>query len=176
MKTSAVILVVIVVLVLLSGGLIAFAYSGIYNIGADAHHTRPVHALIEMLVDRSVEQRAKDITVPNLDNPQWVLAGAGQYASRCAECHLAPGLADSDLHKGLYPQPPQLAKFHPDTRFAFWAIKHGIKMSAMPAWGDSLDDATIWNIVAFLQKMPDLTPAQYQDLVAQAKTNTTQHP
>ena len=53
-------------------------------------------------------------------------------------------------------------------REAFWVIKHGIKMSAMPAWGGSHDDATIWSMVAFLQKLPDLSPAQYKDIVARA--------
>ena len=47
-------------------------------------------------------------------------------------------------------------------------IKHGIKMSAMPAWGSSHDDATIWSMVAFLQKLPDLSPTQYKDIVARA--------
>ncbi|WP_244859103.1 c-type cytochrome [Shewanella dokdonensis] len=47
-------------------------------------------------------------------------------------------------------------------------IKHGVKMSAMPAWGFSHDDPTIWSMVAFLMKLPDLSPAQYQELVAKA--------
>jgi len=47
-------------------------------------------------------------------------------------------------------------------------IKHGIKMSAMPAWGFSHDDATIWSMVAFLQKMPGMTPAEYRAIVAKA--------
>ncbi|MHB8721984.1 MAG: c-type cytochrome [Steroidobacteraceae bacterium] len=41
---------------------------------------------------------------------------------------------------------------------AFWIIKHGIKMSAMPAWGKSLDDAAIWDIVAFVRQLPQMTP------------------
>jgi hypothetical protein len=55
-----------------------------------------------------------------------------------------------------------------DPKEAFWAIKHGIKMSAMPAWGVSHDDATIWSMVAFLQKLPDMSPAQYKDIVARS--------
>jgi mono/diheme cytochrome c family protein len=51
---------------------------------------------------------------------------------------------------------------------AFWTIKHGIKMSAMPAWGASHDDATIWSMVAFLQRLPDLDAAQYKQMVAAA--------
>jgi hypothetical protein len=50
---------------------------------------------------------------------------------------LAPNLAEEDTR---------------DARRAFWTIKHGIKMSAMPAWGKTLDDVTIWNLVAFLRQ------------------------
>jgi len=51
-----------------------------------------------------------------------------------------------------------------DSRRAFWTIKHGIKMSAMPAWGKSFDDAAIWDIVAFVRKMPEMTSETYQQL------------
>ena len=149
-------------------GVGAFVYSGIYNIGADDHHTRPVYALIQTLRKRSIERRSKDLTVPNLDDPQLILKGAGQYAAMCTGCHLAPGMADSEIRPGLYPQPPELSKFKSDPREAFWVIKHGIKMSAMPAWGGSHDDATIWSMVAFLQKLPELKPSQYKDIVARA--------
>jgi mono/diheme cytochrome c family protein len=149
-------------------GIGAFVYSGIYNIGADDHHTRPVYALMRTLRERSIESRAKDLRVPNLDDPQLILKGAGQYAAMCTGCHLAPGMADSEIRPGLYPQPPELSKFRSYPREAFWVIKHGIKMSAMPAWGSSHDDATIWSMVAFLQKLPDLSPGQYKDIVARA--------
>jgi mono/diheme cytochrome c family protein len=68
----------------------------------------------------------------------------------------------------MYPQPPNLSKIRVDPRDAFWVIKHGVKMSGMPAWGGSHDDATIWSMVAFLQKLPELTPQQYEDMVAKA--------
>jgi len=149
-------------------GVGAFVYSGIYNIGADDHHTRPVYALMQTLRERSIGWRSKELTVPNLDDPQLILKGAGQYAAMCTGCHLAPGMADSEIGPGLYPQPPELAKFRSDPREAFWVIKHGIKMSAMPAWGGSHDDATIWSMVAFLKKLPGLTPGEYKAIVAKA--------
>jgi mono/diheme cytochrome c family protein len=62
-----------------------------------------------------------------------------------------------------------------DPRRAFWTIKHGIKMSAMPAWGKSLDDATIWDIVAFLRQMPTVSSETYQQLShGSARTLTAQ--
>lgn len=161
-------LVAVATFAVLVAGAVAYAWSGLYDIGADAPHWKPTYALLETLRDRSIRARARNLVAPDLEDPQLILKGAGQYAAMCTGCHLAPGMADSEIRPGLYPQPPELAKFKTDPREAFWVIKHGIKMSAMPAWGGSHDDATIWSMVAFLQKLPDLSPAQYKDIVARA--------
>ncbi|HUW28086.1 MAG TPA: c-type cytochrome [Sulfuriferula sp.] len=166
--TAGIVPAVFAVLVILVVGAGVFVYSGVYNIGADQHHTRPVAAVMQIMRERSIEAHSGDIKVPNLDDPQLILKGAGQYAAMCTDCHLAPGKADSEIRPGLYPQPPNLARQRLDPRDEFWVIKHGIKMSAMPAWGFSHDDATIWSMVAFLQKLPGMTPAQYRDIVARA--------
>ena len=44
----------------------------------------------------------------------------------------------------------------------FWILKHGIKMTGMAAWGPTHNDNLIWNMVAFLRKLPGLSAAQYQ--------------
>lgn len=146
----------------------AFIYSGVYDVGADAPHSRPVLAIMEVARSRSIARHARDIQVPDLGDAQLVLKGAGQYAAMCTQCHLKPGMKDSEIRPGLYPRPPDLTKVRVDPKEAFWAIKHGIKMSAMPAWGGSHDDDTIWSMVAFLHKLPELTPAGYKDIVARA--------
>jgi mono/diheme cytochrome c family protein/ketosteroid isomerase-like protein len=161
-------LTVIAVLVVLAIGAGAFVYSGLYNIGADDHHTKPVFAVLQTLRDRSIHLRSKDIKVPDLNDPQLILKGAGQYAAMCTSCHLSPAMAHSEIRPGLYPQPPNLSKMHVDPQDAFWVIKHGIKMSAMPAWGFSHEDPAIWSMVAFLQKLPNMSAAQYKDIVARA--------
>jgi mono/diheme cytochrome c family protein len=142
-----------------------FIESGFYDIGADDHHTKIVLAVIEQLRERSIGVRARTIEVPALEDPKRVAAGAERYAALCVGCHLAPGLTKSDIRSGLYPHPPSLAQEEVrDSRRAFWTIKHGIKMSAMPAWGKSFDDAAIWDIVAFVRKMPEMTSETYQQL------------
>jgi mono/diheme cytochrome c family protein len=156
---------VAVTLAVLGLGAGGFIYSGVYNIGADDHHTRVVLALIEQLRDRSVAVRASALPVPDLNDPDRLAAGARQYAQHCVGCHLAPGQGRSDLRTGLYPHPPNLGQeAPPDPRQAFWTIKHGIKMSAMPAWGKTLDDGAIWDLVALVRRLPELTPESYQQL------------
>jgi mono/diheme cytochrome c family protein len=161
-------LVAAITIAVLVVGAAAYAWSGLYDIGADAPHWKTTYALLETLRDRSIHARAENLAAPDLDDPQLILKGAGQYAAMCTGCHLAPGMHDSEIRPGLYPQPPDLAQQRVDPKVAFWVIKHGIKMSAMPAWGSSHDDATIWSMVAFLQKLPGMTPAGYKAIVAKA--------
>jgi mono/diheme cytochrome c family protein len=76
----------------------------------------------------------------------------------------------TDLSRGLYPKAPQLA-FGTDLSPAeqFWVIKHGVKLTAMPAWGRTHGDEQVWDVVAFLKKLPDLDPAGYDTAVKRAQ-------
>jgi mono/diheme cytochrome c family protein len=150
---------------LLAAGAIAFVGLGIYDIGADDHHTKVALAIIQQLRERSIVTRARGIVVPNLADPEKIAAGARRYAALCTECHLAPGLSKSALRAGLYPHPPNLAQEEVlDAQHTFWVIKHGIKMSAMPAWGKTEDDTEIWELVAFIRQLPEMTPENYASL------------
>lgn len=158
-------------LVVLGIGAAGFVGSGLYNIGADDHHTRPVLWIIEHLRNRSVAIRSRDLQVPALDDHERVVRGANRYATLCTGCHLAPGVDRSVLRAGLYPHPPNLVQqdlSNPQT--AFWTIKHGIKMSAMPAWGKTLDDTAVWDLVAFIRQMPAMSPELYRALIAGSQT------
>jgi mono/diheme cytochrome c family protein len=146
-------------------GGVAFVGSGIYDIGADDHHTEIVLAIIAQLRERSIAAHSNSIEARYIEDPRRIAIGAKRYAAFCVACHLAPGVTKSDIRQGLYPHPPNLAQedLQPAQR-AFWIIKHGIKMSAMPAWGKTLDDETIWDVVAFVRKMPEMTQETYQQL------------
>lgn len=153
-------IVLLFVAVLLGATL--FVYSGIYNMGADAPHWRPVFWVMELLRERSIAAHARGIEVPPLDTPELIAEGAEHYAAMCSGCHLAPAKGNSEIRAGLYPQPPNLSMHTlPDPAEAFWVIKHGIKMTAMPAWGASHDDEAIWGLVAFIGKLPSMSEAQY---------------
>jgi hypothetical protein len=89
-------------------------------------------------------------------------------------------MADNELRPGLYPHPRNLADHrhdaeqdplaaHTSAARQFWIIKHGIKMTGMPAWGKTHDDATIWTTVTFLQKLPTLTAEQYREITQESE-------
>jgi mono/diheme cytochrome c family protein len=150
------------------GGL--FVGLGLYNIAADSPHTRAVYWLLQTARDRSVAVRASSIIPPSdLGTPKRIAAGAGLYNEMCSGCHIGPGLERSEISHGLNPPAPEFAQgFDLSPAEAFWTIKHGIKMTGMAAWGPTHSDTLIWDMVAFLEKMPGLSAAQYQALVKSA--------
>jgi len=164
MKMLLTIAVTLLVLGLLAAG---FIWSGTYNIGADDPHIRPVYALLETLRERSIESHSAGLSVPDLTSADLIRSGAGNYDAMCAGCHLAPGMNDTEISKGLYPSPPNLTKDAIEKPAkAFWAIKHGIKATGMPAWGKSMQDEYIWGLVAFVSELPRLNSESYEELVA----------
>ena len=166
MKISSILLGTVLALVALLAAAAAFIWSGVYDIAADAQHTRPVHSILQTLRVRSIAARTDELVAPDLSDPARIRQGAGNYNAMCMGCHLAPGMAETELSKGLYPSPPDLSRTSVDAAAAFWVIKHGIKASGMPAWGRSMDDEYIWNMAAFLQELPELDADEYAALVA----------
>jgi mono/diheme cytochrome c family protein len=145
---------------------VVYVHSGLFDVAADVPHSALVYAALKVVRDRSISVRSKDIQVPPLNDPKLIADGAQHYDVMCAGCHLAPGSLHSEIREALYPQPPNLTeKIDLGAAETFWVVKHGIKMSAMPAWGKTHDDRSIWAIVAFVQKLPELGPAEYRALV-----------
>lgn len=154
---------------LLLGGA-AFLYSGIYNIAADDPHTPLVHSILDDVRDRSIETHASNIQAPaDLLSADRIARGAVLYQEMCVSCHLGPGVKPSELSQGLYPQAPKLAvQTAHSAGELFWIIKHGVKLTAMPAWGKTHPDPLIWDMVAFVSKLPKMSPAEFQKTVASA--------
>jgi len=167
---------ILLILLLLGGASAATVmYSGIVNVAADEPHSDIVYWLLEETREASIKKSAQHIKVPDLESPELLLMGGADYEYMCSSCHLKPGLEESDMSIGLYPQPPNLSISHEThqhgtdeelARKNFWVIKHGIKASGMPAWGKTHSDERIWAKVAFIKRLPTLTPEQYQVLTA----------
>lgn len=165
--------------VLVVGGGAGYIYFGLYPMGADVPHNKLSYWVLETLRERSVAKASASIEVPDLSNLELLVSGGTDYDKMCADCHLKPGQSESDLVIGMYPSPPNLSvapkdhgHSHADgghdpqqkLRRQYWIIKHGIKASGMPAWGLTHSDERMWAMVAFLQKLPELTSAEYRTL------------
>nr|WP_307701644.1 c-type cytochrome [Variovorax paradoxus] len=145
------------------GALVVFG--GLYNVAATVQHTQPVYSLLETAMHQSVRMRARNIEPPPLGDERLVMRGAACFRDKCVQCHGAPGVAQGDIGKSMQPLPGPLvdARRHWKPRELYWVTKHGIKMSGMPAWEYRLSEEELWSVVAFLDRLPDMTPQQYAE-------------
>jgi mono/diheme cytochrome c family protein len=86
------------------------------------------------------------------------------------QCHGAPGVAQGDIGQSMQPVPGPLvdARRHWRPRELYWVTRHGIKMSGMPAWEFRLSEAQLWEVVAFMQRLPDLNGPAYAGFMQRA--------
>ena len=147
--------------VALAAGL--FVYSGVYSIAATEQHTAPVYWVLKTVMRQSIHNHARAVEVPPLADPMLVARGLALYDTHCVRCHGAPGVAPKPFALGLTPVPANLSNTAREWRPAdlYWGIKHGIKMTGMPAWEFRLPDDALWAIVACLQVLPGKSPEQY---------------
>jgi mono/diheme cytochrome c family protein len=166
---------IVVLAAVVAGG--AVIYSGIYDVSASTPHWSPTLWALETARVRSIKTHAHGIVPPaDLDKLERVVDGALHYSEHCANCHAAPGIEADDMAEGMYPKPPLLTdvskRFAPDE--LFWILKNGIKMTGMPSWGDHSDD-DLWSAVAFLEKLPGMTPDDYRKLKTAAEAAGGHH-
>ncbi len=146
----------------------SFIWFGVFNVAANVEHWKVSEKFFELVRVRSIVARAGNITVPDLTDKARVKRGAGNYAAMCSQCHLAPGTDTSELYEGLNPAPPVLYKYDKFTdkpSEKFWVIKNGIRMTGMPGWGTNNSDEQIWDMIALISALKDMTPKQYLQLV-----------
>lgn len=153
----------LLLLLVLAVGALGIAYSGIYDVSASSGHTAAGRWVLETTMENSVRRRAADIQTPESFAPAALLAGGSEYKAMCQQCHGGPGLERAEWAESLVPSPPDLTKaaaaWRPNE--IYWIVKHGIKMSAMPAFGGSHDEETLWNIAGFVEQLPAMAPEQY---------------
>jgi mono/diheme cytochrome c family protein len=143
----------------------AFAYikSGIYNVGASSPHTKLTEWITHETMIHSVRSHARDIVEPPSAEATQVRRGFCEYETHCVACHGASAVARERWASGLEPAPPYLIdasqRFRP--RELFWIAKNGIKMTGMPSWRNAMSDRQIWDVVAFLEAMPEMNSQDY---------------
>ena len=142
----------------------AFMMSGFYNISSTSQHLPLVYRFLEKGMHQSVRFHARGIEAPDLDDAQMVQRGARLYHAACVQCHGAPGIAPQGIGMGMQPVPGPLVDSDEKwrARELYWIVRHGIKMSGMPAWEYRMSEEQLWETVAFMQKLPMMNPADYR--------------
>jgi cytochrome c553 len=142
--------------------------SGIVPIKASDGHWAITEYVLQLGKRRSVATHTLFTEVPDLDDAALVLRGAGHFEGGCRPCHGAPDLPRPPrVAQAMLPVPPPLSRsahtWEPEE--LFYIVKHGIKFTGMPAWPALERDDEVWAVVAFMQKLPQLSGDEYRRLV-----------
>ena len=100
-----------------------------------------------------IPEEAAAVPNPIAADAASIAAGAATFAATCAVCHGDTGLGDGIAGAVLDPPPANLHADHvqivPDGGI-FYTIQNG-KGTGMPAWGETLSEEEIWNLVNFIR-------------------------
>ena len=148
-----------------------FAWSGIFNIAASSGHWAITDWFLHWTMRNSVKTHSffdtpKD---PRMLDGELVSA-AGHFAAACASCHGAPGVRPSPVMQKATPHAPNLAVNAREwsDRHLFYILEHGVKFTGMPAWGAKGRPDEIRRMVAFVRRLPTMSPEEYWRLSGEA--------
>ncbi len=123
----------------------------------------------QFALNRSIAHHAPGKKNPLADSSEAVTAGLVLFRVHCVSCHGGPGVDPTEEGASLNPSAPGLTlprvQARPDGQL-FWIVSRGIRMTGMPAFGPSRSEQEIWQLVAALRRLPQLSDAQKQALGA----------
>jgi mono/diheme cytochrome c family protein len=157
----------IAALVLLPFGTSAYFRLGLAEVRSDAKPPAWETRLMHSAVQASVRRSASGIQAPPTENGEDALVEGGKlYLNGCAGCHGTPGKPEEDLSH--YPPVPQLAQV--GTQYSepeiHRIIQHGIRNTAMSAYGPFYSDKEMWALASFLRRIDNLPPGVLQRIQA----------
>ena len=124
----------------------------------------PINSLEQAIampsLDASLDRRAPQLKTPIQPTDANLVAGMKIYQTNCAGCHGDVDHPHGIFADALYPRPPQFVEDAPDMpeNQNFYIIQHGIRLSGMPAWKQSLSNQQMWQLVTFLSHINKLPP------------------
>jgi mono/diheme cytochrome c family protein len=98
-----------------------------------------------------------------------LLAGAKVYREQCAVCHGRPDQPPGAIAKGMFPPPPALfspregVTDDPEGKI-YWQVQHGIRLTGMPGFHESLSDTELWQVSLLVRKANQLSEPVRQAL------------
>jgi mono/diheme cytochrome c family protein len=114
-------------------------------------------------LNRSIQRHAPKVANPLGRSPAAVAAGLALFRTHCIDCHGAPGVDPTEGGASLNPPAPGLTLARVQARSdgeLQWIVSNGIRMTGMPAFGASRSEEEIWQLVAALRRLPQLSPEE----------------
>jgi thiosulfate dehydrogenase len=160
-------------LVVLAFGGWLYLQLGLADLRANSKPSRLESVLSTAALNASAARHAPVLANPIQPTEANLLDGSRLYRDKCADCHGRPDNPVSDYGESFYPPAPQFMSARPrlPENQDFYIIKYGVRLTAMPAWGNIMADSEMWQVVTFLSHLDNLPPAVQQELHRPAGSN-----
>lgn len=168
MKMSAKKITIIVVVLAALAGAISFVI-WFRNRGFSA---REKPSWIETVLARQARKISTPAGAKELKNPHPVTDASTaeareHFVEHCSACHGSTGRGDTLYGRNLYPKAPDMTQA--DTQQLtdgelFYIISNGVRFTGMPAFGGEDSPESIWGLVSFIRRLPNLTPEEIKQL------------
>jgi mono/diheme cytochrome c family protein len=129
-------------------------------------------------IEAAVARRIRSIAMPadarsrqspfEHDGQAWV-DGGRHFQEHCAVCHGDDGSGRSEIGRNLYPKAPDMRAAGTQELTdgeLYFVIMNGVRYTGMPGWEDEHTSAEAWKLVAFIRRLPRLTPEDLERVSA----------
>jgi mono/diheme cytochrome c family protein len=137
--------------------------AGLVDFSASTPPGRLEERVATFALNRSIERHAPKVANPLGRAPAAVAAGLALFRAHCVDCHGAPGVDPTEAGASLNPPAPGLTLARVQARSdgeLKWIVSNGIRMTGMPAFGASRSEEEVWQLVAALRRLPQLSPEE----------------
>ena len=141
--------------------------AGLVDFSAATPAGRLEERVATFALNRSIERHAPKVANPLARSPAAVAAGLALFRTHCVACHGAPGVDPTEAGASLNPPAPGLTLARVQARSdgqLKWIVSNGIRMTGMPAFGASRSEEEVWQLVAALRRLPQLSRQERQML------------
>jgi len=114
---------------------------------------------------------AKQLTNRYPVTPEGLAAARAHWVDHCATCHALDGSGNTPMGRNLYPPAPDMraatVEYLTDGEL-YYIITNGVRFTGMPAWGAEHTPEETWQLVAFIRRLPTLSPDELAEMEAMA--------
>ena len=152
----------ILVAFLLGAGAVIFAAQ--FNLSAVPEPRRVEARAATLGKHWIISRNVREHPVPEPSSgPSSLDSGGMTFNGDCAFCHGQDGKTPTDVGQAMYPRVPSLAS--PEVQQwsdaeLFWIIHNGNRYSGMGAFGKSLSDEQIWDLVHYIRSLREPAPGE----------------
>jgi mono/diheme cytochrome c family protein len=130
---------------------------GLASTPSDAEPPAWEGRIMQSTVRASIRRSAASMQVPAGNFEDNIVEGGKLYFNGCMGCHGEPGKPGADhSHYPRVPQLPQVGTQYSPAEI-HWIVQHGIRHTAMSAYGPFYSDKQLWTLAAFVRKINHLS-------------------